>query len=306
MDSSTLMYSLDLVCGNGLTLSTEQKAALHTSLLILKRNYKFNRVLFWGKILGIKKDYFIAQGVGEDEMRDRKCLYSFNCMDWHLLPLATEALTAEVAVAARGRFMGEPSHEYQRTVIRHQGEGDDAVEEEVMVKVSEEKRLAVTVFTINNEDAAVCLNPTEAGKLNNYLHFSEPKNLKKKSILELADLNPSIDFLDPLIDDIPKAEIKIHQTRLRFSSLHLYSFGKLYRLLCVKIPGDQQLRKYSNHPFGTNKHATIKIIEITFFPYSASPYLHDFTHCTAATRLADYIIAQMSRCTGVPNKLFCE
>lgn len=54
-------------------------------------------------------------------------------MDWHLLPLATEALTAEVAVAARGRFMGEPSHEYQHTVIRHQGEGDNAVEEEVMV-----------------------------------------------------------------------------------------------------------------------------------------------------------------------------
>ncbi|XP_060759569.1 radial spoke head protein 9 homolog isoform X2 [Neoarius graeffei] len=217
MDSSTLLYSLDLVCGNGLTLSTEQRAALHTSLLLLKRNYKFNRVLFWGKILGIKNDYFIAQGVGEDELRDRKYLYSFNCMDWHLLPLATEALTAEVAVAAKGRFMGNPSHQYKQTEIRHQGKGDDTVEDKVT-------RLAVTVFTIDKEVAVVPrgayiksphgtvqtnrsfegLNPTEAAKLNNYLHFSDPKNLKKKSILEMADLNPSIDFLDPLSDDIPK------------------------------------------------------------------------------------------------------
>lgn len=75
MDSSTLLYALELVCGNGLSLSTEHRAALHTSLIILKRNYKFNRVLFWGKVLGIKNDYFIAQGVGEDEIRDRKSLY---------------------------------------------------------------------------------------------------------------------------------------------------------------------------------------------------------------------------------------
>lgn len=53
---------------------------------------------------------------------------------------------------------------------------------------------------------SVGLNPTEAAKLNNYLHFSDPKNLRKKSVLELADLNPSIDFLDPLSDDIPGGE----------------------------------------------------------------------------------------------------
>lgn len=75
MDSNTLYYSLDLVSGTGLTLSSEQRAAMHTSLVILKKNYKFNRVLFWGKILGIKGDYFIAQGVKDDEMRDKNTLY---------------------------------------------------------------------------------------------------------------------------------------------------------------------------------------------------------------------------------------
>ncbi|KAI4882994.1 hypothetical protein NFI96_015790, partial [Prochilodus magdalenae] len=152
----------------------------------------------------------------------------FNCMDWHLLPPATDALIAEVAVAAKGCFMGDPSHEYEHMKTLQQGEGDETVEE-VMVKVNEEKRLAVTVFTIDKELAVVPrgayirnphgtvqmnrsfegLNPSEAAKLRNYLHFSESKNLKKKSILEMADLNPSIDFLDPLSDDVPKGSWKL-------------------------------------------------------------------------------------------------
>ncbi|KAI5611021.1 radial spoke head protein 9-like [Silurus asotus] len=224
MDASSLFSSLDLVCGNGLSLSSEQRAALETSMIILKTHYRFNRVLLWGKILGIKHDYFIAQGVGEDEMKDKKCLYSMNCTDWHLLPQVTEAMVANVAAVARGRFLGDPSHLYDPAEIRRQGGGDAAVGENVMMKVSEENRLAATVFTIDKEVAVVPrgayvrsphgnvqtnrsfqgLNPTEAAKLNNYMHFSEAKTLKEKSILEMADLNPAIDFLDVLSDDVPK------------------------------------------------------------------------------------------------------
>lgn len=75
MDLASLHYSLGLAAGNGLTLSSEQTAALQTSLVILKRNHAFRRVLFWGKIVGLKCDYFIAQGVEEDEMKNRKSLY---------------------------------------------------------------------------------------------------------------------------------------------------------------------------------------------------------------------------------------
>ncbi|XP_076862444.1 radial spoke head protein 9 homolog isoform X2 [Brachyhypopomus gauderio] len=213
-----------MMSGNGFTLNAEQRAALQTSMVILKRNYKFSRVLFWGKILGIKNDYFIAQGVGDDELSSKKCLYSFNCMDWHLLPPATEAMTAEVAVAAKGRFVGDPSHEYEHTEIQHHSEGDETLEEVVTVKVNEEKRLAVTIYTIDKEVAVVPrgayiksphgtvqinnsfkgLSPSEAAKLSNYYHFSEPRTLKTKSILEMADLNPCIDFLNPLSEDSPK------------------------------------------------------------------------------------------------------
>lgn len=69
--------SVDYVGSSGVILSTEQKAALMSSLVILKNNYKFARVLFWGKILGVKNDYFIAQGVGKDELKERKTLYRY-------------------------------------------------------------------------------------------------------------------------------------------------------------------------------------------------------------------------------------
>lgn len=77
MESEGLHMNIDYVGSSGIILSTEQKAALQSSLVILRSNYKFERVLFWGKILGVKNDYFIVQGVGRDELKERKTLYRY-------------------------------------------------------------------------------------------------------------------------------------------------------------------------------------------------------------------------------------
>ncbi|XP_037606754.1 radial spoke head protein 9 homolog [Sebastes umbrosus] len=228
MDSDSLYYSLELVAGSGGTLNVEQRAALQTSLVILKKNYKFHRVLFWGKILGLKEDYYIAQGRGEDEMQDKNNHYSFNCMDWFLLPPATDSMIKDVSRAAKCRFIGDPSHVYEHL----QTNGQEGTADEV-TKVSEEIRLAVTIHLIDEEASVVPrgafvksphglvqmnrsfggLSHSEAGSLDNYLHFSDPKNLNKKSILEMGDLNPAIDFLDVLSDDIPEGSWSLQLER---------------------------------------------------------------------------------------------
>lgn len=223
MDSNSLLYALDLVAGGGHTLTVEEKTVLCTSLLILKKNYKFNRVFFWGKILGVKHDYFIAEGRGEDEMHDQKNLYSFNCMDWYLLPPATDAMIKEVSKAAKGRFQGDPSYVYEH--VEHQKKEDqEAANEDIVTKVTEENRLAVTVYQIDQEVSVVPrgsfiksphglvevnrsfggLSYSQAGNLDNFLHFTKAKYLKKRSISEMADLNPVMDFMDVLSDDMPK------------------------------------------------------------------------------------------------------
>lgn len=47
------------------------------------------------------------------------------------------------------------------------------------------------------------LSLTEAKKLSSYFHFTEPSNLKNKTLLEKANWDPSTDFLDSLEHDIP-------------------------------------------------------------------------------------------------------
>ncbi|KAK3093487.1 hypothetical protein FSP39_016321 [Pinctada imbricata] len=223
MDSAGLHLSIDYVGSSGVILSPEQKASLQTSLIILKSAGKFHRVYFWGKILGVKDDYFIAQGVGRDELADRKTFYSKDCVHWGLLPPATKAMR-EQSKLAKGRFTGDPSYEFEHTEMKKTGEGDDAVEEEETINIKEEDRLASVIAEID-EDVRVVprasfvktpdgevisnrsfegLSVSEAAKICSYMHFRDPKVLEQKSLLQKANLDKSIDFLDTLEEDIPK------------------------------------------------------------------------------------------------------
>lgn len=223
MDAEGLHLSMNYTSSSGIVLSAEQRSSLETSMVILKTNYKFNRVWFWGKILGVKDDYFIAQGAGRNEISNKKTLYSSNCVEWHLLSPPSETAFEKTKII-HGRFQGDPSYEYEHTEIKRIGDGENFTEEEVTVHLKEEDRLAAVVALID-EDAAIIprgafirtplgevhtnrsfegLSVTEAGKLSSYLHFRENQRYPKKTIKEKADLDPSIDFLDCIEDDIPR------------------------------------------------------------------------------------------------------
>ncbi|XP_071962347.1 radial spoke head protein 9 homolog [Antedon mediterranea] len=223
MNSEGLHLHINYLGSSGVILNPEQAATLQSSLVILQHDHKFHRVFFWGKIMGIKGDYFIVQGCGNDEMVDRKTLYSSDCLTWGLLPHATTAMREQCSVV-KGRFIGDPSHEYEHIEIKRIGEGDDATEEENTIMIKEEDRLASVVVNIDEDVAMVPrgayfktphgtvqmnrmfegLSVVESGKLQNYFHFREPQKLKEKSLLEKADMDPSIDFLDPISEDIPQ------------------------------------------------------------------------------------------------------
>ncbi|XP_048738081.1 radial spoke head protein 9 homolog isoform X1 [Ostrea edulis] len=242
MDSEGLHLNIDYVGSSGIILSPEQKAALQTSLVILKNSGKFNRVYFWGKILGVKDDYFIAQGVGRDEIEERKTFYSKDCVHWGLLPPATKAMK-EQSKLAKGRFTGDPSYEFEHIELKKAEEGEENVEEETKTKmrfststgeltervdntitIKEEDRLSSVIAEID-EDVKIVpraafiktpegkvianrsfegLSVSEAAKLCSYMHFREPINLQEKSLLQKANLDKAIDFLDTLEEDIPK------------------------------------------------------------------------------------------------------
>jgi len=222
MDSDNLHLTIDYVASSGVVLSVEQKSALQSSLVILKNQQKFKCIQFWGKLLGARNDYFIVQGVGKDELRDRKNLYSLDCIKWGLMPSLNDETRRKCALI-KGRFTGDPSHEYEHSEKKNDEEADKEEEGDVIM-VKEEDRLAVVVDNICQDVAIVPrgaylrtslgevqknrmfdgLSVSEATRLSSYYHFREPILLHLKSLLEQADLDQALDFLDPINTDIPE------------------------------------------------------------------------------------------------------
>lgn len=58
---------------------------------------------------------------------------SLNCTEWSLLPPATEEMATQISVVS-GRFMGDPSHEYEHTELQKVNEGEKVFDEEVVVR----------------------------------------------------------------------------------------------------------------------------------------------------------------------------
>lgn len=223
MDSVGLHLNIDYVGSSGVILSPEQKAALQTSLVILQNENKFTKVYFWGKIFGVKDDYFIAQGTYKDEFGGRKTFYSKDCIRWGLLPPATQAMRTQSKLA-KGRFTGDPAYEYEHTTTKKVGEGEEATEEEETITIKEEDRLSSIIAEIDGDvrivprasfiktptGEVVCnrsfegLSVAESSKLCNYMHFREPTVLNQKSLLQRANLDKAIDFMDNLEEDIPR------------------------------------------------------------------------------------------------------
>jgi len=229
MDSKILHLSIDYVGGCGVILSPEQKASLQTSLVIQLNNQKFARVQYWGKILGIQADYYIAQGFTTDHFSERKCLYSKDCIRWGLLNPPTEE-TLSKAKLIRGRFTGDPS--YLAEHIRR-GETEEGEITEETITLKEEDRLAAVIAEIDHDVMVVPrgayvkaptgdvnpgkhfdgLGPLEAIRLSNYQHFRKAERLYDKTILERANLDPSIDFMDSIEHDVPRGSWSVQQER---------------------------------------------------------------------------------------------
>ncbi|CAJ0963093.1 unnamed protein product, partial [Ranitomeya imitator] len=78
---------------------------------------------------GPEGDYYIAQGTeAGEELRGRRTFYSLNCLDWCLLSPPTDDIIREARLI-KGRFIGDPAHEYELTVRRKAGEGTEVYEE---------------------------------------------------------------------------------------------------------------------------------------------------------------------------------
>ncbi|KAL5464150.1 hypothetical protein EMCRGX_G033119 [Ephydatia muelleri] len=204
---------------SGIVLSVEQEASLQASLVILARDHKFRKVKLWGVVKGVQKDYFVAQGVGRDELKDRKFVYSQDLLQWNLLPHVDDGLKHK-STLLQGRFTGDPSFVFELTATQRTGEGENTIDKVTTIEMKEEDRLAAVVTRIDEEGAIVprgayiktALNEVtinrsfqglsfaEAKNLHYYVHFKETQTGEE----EEKDIRHAMDFLKSLETDIPK------------------------------------------------------------------------------------------------------
>ncbi|KAJ3386335.1 Radial spoke head protein 9 [Lobulomyces angularis] len=212
----------------GFTFNDEEKAALQSSLLVKKTEEKFDYITFWGKILGVNKDYYISQA-----WNDGECL---DLVTWLQFPEVKIEDVPRLETIS-GRFLGEPGFEYPGEHISNlkifkffvveaevlPKEGDQSAEE--IKPLNEEKRLATVIKLIDHDVHIVPrgayyrdslhnmminnlnqgLASHELGELSSYLHFRPGYSVDMKLLMERGELfQEGIDIFEPISRDEPK------------------------------------------------------------------------------------------------------
>jgi len=220
----TTLMGFQSLASSGVTLALPHSAGMQSSLPILKKNYKFTNVFFWGKLLGLKGDYLIAKGI-EESYSTNKFFYCTDGVSWSQLPVVTEEMMANVAkVTTHGLLLSGDISTSLQIPADPLPEGEEPPEEEPEPKlVTEIDRLAVIVATIDTEcamcpagallkkaDHTVVDSPTYNGlsygkalSSASYVFMNQPKAV---SVLTDA-LAASSDFLKSCSDIVPSGAL---------------------------------------------------------------------------------------------------
>lgn len=217
MDSDKLLSDIGYLEGCGTILSQEEMASLQTSLILEKSKNKFQCVCFWGRIHGVKRNYYIAVGIGGDQILDRKYLSSQDALNWGLMNHVTPEMLSK-AQKVKGRFTGDPAFDYEQSETLYTQEASGVPDTSSALKMKEEDRLAAVVKLIEKECSlaprgALMRTPLEQVIVNGCFEgLSEGHSTKLASYLHLREFkkqegdstgDPAFDFLDTLEADIP-------------------------------------------------------------------------------------------------------
>ena len=241
MNFQTLEEELRSLWLTGNTLTLEERMQVELSLLELVQKEDFEELLFWGKIRGMQRDYFLAVGLryhGQYEFPNKRFFWC-NSVTWTFSELpSVNPNDSEKADKFNSFFIGD----HAKVLIEAPPEEDnqppaeeeDAKEKDSLASTEEEKiparafteldRLAVVVRAIEQDcqlvpqgafritpahelsrnRAFAGLSRSEVKNLGKYLHFRNVQSKEKRMQLDRDDAIFTYDFLDPADQDIPK------------------------------------------------------------------------------------------------------
>eukprot|EP00771_Trimastix_marina_P003543 gnl/Trimastix_PCT/482.p1 GENE.gnl/Trimastix_PCT/482~~gnl/Trimastix_PCT/482.p1 ORF type:complete len:373 (+),score=123.44 gnl/Trimastix_PCT/482:53-1171(+) len=130
------VLDFELLNDAGIVLSPQERLCLKSSIPVLHRNNKFKKTFFWGKVSGVQKDYYIAQGFHEF-LAPPKSFFSIDGVTWAQLPEIDEACIMGCH-KLQELFTGDPNFEYMVREDAPQQLSQDAAEESTEAEENDE------------------------------------------------------------------------------------------------------------------------------------------------------------------------
>ena len=227
-----------LLWPTGVTLNLDEKMNLKLALLKIHENEDFEEILFWGKIKGTTRDYYIALTLnykGHYEFPHKRFFWCTS-QNWKFAELpAINPNDKELVERFNINFAGEPEKVYVEAPPEAEEEQkEDPGDKDSLASTEEEKippknfieidRLAYVVRAIDHDCAVVpqgafrmtpthelTRNPAFEGlplgqikEIKNYLHFRNVQLAEKRDQLDRDDALFTYDFLDGIEKDIPR------------------------------------------------------------------------------------------------------
>ena len=223
---------------NGVCLSLEERIKLITILDQLKSDIKCDEMLFWGKILGAEKDYYISKALyykGFQNFPKKKYFFcsSTNFIFSELPDIQPHHI--DNFYKFNTYFIGNPDiilEKYESEQNKNLDEviGDTFKPQLRKKNMTETDRLSFVVRTIDHDTSVVPvgsfkmlpinelrrndlfegLNSEDLDKKEKYVHFRPVENQGKKDKIAMGKAVFDFDFLDSIADDPIKDSWSIH------------------------------------------------------------------------------------------------
>jgi radial spoke head protein 9 len=213
---------------NCVSISIEEQIKLKTTLDQLKCDIKAEEMLFWGKILGAEKDYYIALAIYYKGFKFPKKKFYFCSSSTFSFSELPEIQSHHLNEFSKFNtyFIGNPDvilekFSDNKNININEQIGDIFKPNLKLKNLTESDRLSFVVRTIEHDTSIVPLggfkmlpineirrndlfeglSSDELDKIENYFHFRKIESQNKKDMIDMGKAVFDFSFLDSLSDD---------------------------------------------------------------------------------------------------------
>jgi radial spoke head protein 9 len=213
---------------NCVSISIEEQIKLKTTLDQLKCDIKAEEMLFWGKILGAEKDYYIALAIYYKGFKFPKKKFYFCSSSTFSFSELPEIQSHHLNEFSKFNtyFIGNPDvilekFSDNKNININEQIGDIFKPNLKLKNLTESDRLSFVVRTIEHDTSIIPLggfkmlpineirrndlfeglSSDELDKIENYFHFRKIESQNKKDMIDMGKAVFDFSFLDSLSDD---------------------------------------------------------------------------------------------------------